>query len=121
MADRSIDADVLVAGGGIQGLTLLHELAAAGVRRAFLAAGGELGSGETLHSHGSMHRGYTMSAAGASAAPLVRELKEAAAWWSGRIRPPYDPGPAVYFAVPSGAAADRACSFWLAAGTPSRS
>ena len=70
MTDQPIDTDILIAGGGIQGVTLLHELVAADVGRVLLASAGDLGVGETLHSHGYMHHRYLMPAADA---PVVRE------------------------------------------------
>jgi len=107
MPARSIDADILIVGGGIQGVSLLHELSAAGARRVLLASATELGLGETLHSHGYLHRGYAMAAAGGETDPLVRELIEAAAWWHDRIRAPYAPGPPVHYCVPGDVAPER--------------
>ena len=48
--------DVVVVGGGIQGLVLLRELTAAGYG-CVLVPGGELGRGQTLHSHGLLNSG----------------------------------------------------------------
>jgi hypothetical protein len=49
--------DVLVLGGGIQGLVLLDELTRQGYAAA-LVTNSELGSGQTLHSHGFLNSGY---------------------------------------------------------------
>ncbi len=48
--------DVAVVGGGIQGLVLLRELTAAGYG-SVLVTQGDLGSGQTLHSHGLLNSG----------------------------------------------------------------
>lgn len=48
--------DVLIVGGGIQGLLLLRELTAAG-HRCLLVTKGDLGEGQTLHSHGLLNSG----------------------------------------------------------------
>jgi glycine/D-amino acid oxidase-like deaminating enzyme len=49
-------ADALVVGGGIQGLVALRSLTEAG-HRAVLVTASELGSGQTLHSHGLLDSG----------------------------------------------------------------
>lgn len=54
-AEASVD--VLVIGGGVQGLTLLRELAGRGFAAA-LVTNAPLGSGQTLHSHGFLNSGY---------------------------------------------------------------
>lgn len=117
MDGSSMDVDVLIVGGGIQGLTLLHELTRAGATRALLASSGELGLGETLHSHGYMHRGYMMSAAGGDLERLVRELGEEAAWWADRVHAPYAPPPPVYYGLPADAAPER-LRLWDSLGLP---
>ncbi|MFJ9150283.1 FAD-dependent oxidoreductase [Streptomyces sp. NPDC102270] len=52
-----IDLDVLVVGGGAQGLWLLNDLTKRHYR-AILLERRELGSGQTCHSHGLIHRGH---------------------------------------------------------------
>ena len=51
-----VEVDVLIVGGGIQGLVLLRELTLAGYACA-LVTSGELGVGQTLHSHGLLNSG----------------------------------------------------------------
>jgi glycine/D-amino acid oxidase-like deaminating enzyme len=74
------DVDVLIIGGGIQGLCILHELKARGVESAFLVTRDDLGAGETLHSHGYLMRGYMVP----KEAPVqdVIALNEAFEWWA---------------------------------------
>jgi glycine/D-amino acid oxidase-like deaminating enzyme len=61
--------DVVVIGGGVQGLVLLDTLLAAGYSCA-LVTEGELGAGQTLHSHGFLNTGFGLAG---------RELPAAAA------------------------------------------
>jgi glycine/D-amino acid oxidase-like deaminating enzyme len=51
-----VAVDVAVVGGGIQGLVVLRELTSAGYR-CVLVTNGDLGSGQTLHSHGLLNSG----------------------------------------------------------------
>ncbi len=51
--------DILVIGGGIQGLVLLDELTRQGYAAA-MVTNSELGSGQSLHSHGFLNSGYHM-------------------------------------------------------------
>lgn len=104
MASEAINPDILIVGGGIQGVMLLHELSAAGVQRVLLATAGDLGEGETLHSHGYLHHGYMLPA---TEAPLVRALHDCAAWWQERIGSPYRSAPTTYYGVAEPAAAGR--------------
>lgn len=57
--DTSI-VDVVVVGGGVQGLLILDRLIAAGYSCA-LVSEGDLGAGQTLHSHGFLNTGFGMS------------------------------------------------------------
>lgn len=105
--DRIVEVDFLIVGGGIQGVTLLHQFAAAGARRVLLVTRDELGVGETLHSHGYMHHGYMLPAANQG---LAGELAECAAWWWRRIEAlgsAYSSQPPVYYCVSAAAAAER--------------
>jgi glycine/D-amino acid oxidase-like deaminating enzyme len=52
-----IDVDVLIVGGGAQGLWLLNDLSKHHYRTVLLERG-ELGGGQTCHSHGLIHRGH---------------------------------------------------------------
>jgi hypothetical protein len=61
--------DVVVIGGGVQGLVTLDTMIAAGYSCA-LVTEGDLGAGQTLHSHGFLNTGFGMAG---------RELPEAAA------------------------------------------
>lgn len=53
----AIPVDILVIGGGLQGLVLLKELVHNGYS-ALLVTNAPLGSGQTLHSHGLLNSGY---------------------------------------------------------------
>jgi glycine/D-amino acid oxidase-like deaminating enzyme len=61
--------DVVVIGGGVQGLVILDTLIAAGYSCG-LVTEGDLGAGQTLHSHGFLNTGFGLAG---------RELPEAAA------------------------------------------
>ena len=104
MTDQILSPDILIAGGGIQGVTLLHELSQSGARRVLLASRDALGVGETLHSHGYLHHGYMMPAA---AAPLVRELHDCGAWWRKQGLTPEEPSATSHYAVAGGAVEER--------------
>lgn len=52
-----VEVDVLIIGGGAQGLWALRDLSKRGYR-AVLLERGELGGGQTCHSHGLIHRGH---------------------------------------------------------------
>lgn len=67
--DEPIEVDTLVVGGGVQGLTLLNELTERGFATC-LVTNGDLGSGQTLHSHGVLNSGY------AAPNPAIRESLE---------------------------------------------
>ncbi len=56
----STQLDVVVVGGGIQGLVALNALVAEGYSCA-LVSDGDLGSGQTIHSHGYLNTGFGMS------------------------------------------------------------
>lgn len=52
-----VDVDVLIVGGGAQGLWLLNDLSKRHYRAVLLECG-ELGGSQTCHSHGLIHRGH---------------------------------------------------------------
>lgn len=54
--DQMVDVDVLILGGGVQGLVLLDQLTERGYR-CVLATPTDLGTGQTLHSHGLLNSG----------------------------------------------------------------
>lgn len=56
--DGPLAVDVLIVGGGVQGLTLLRTATDRGYAAA-LVTNAALGSGQTLHSHGFLNSGYT--------------------------------------------------------------
>lgn len=115
MNDQVIETDFLIAGGGIQGITLLHQLVAAGARRVLLVSRDDLGVGETLHGHGYMHHGYTMPVANKQ---FAGELAECGAWWWRRIEAAgssYRSQPPTYYGVSADAAVDR-MAVWDDAG-----
>lgn len=56
----AFDLDVLIIGGGIQGMWLLKDLAHLNYS-AFLVTNRAIGVGQTLHSHGYIHAGYLYS------------------------------------------------------------
>lgn len=57
--DDPVPVDVLIVGGGVQGLTCLRELRNRGFAAA-LISDSPIGSGQTLHSHGFLNSGYQM-------------------------------------------------------------
>ncbi len=65
-----VGVDVAIVGGGVQGLVLLRELVSEGYR-ATLITNGDLGSGQTLHSHGLLNSGTGLVTGG-----LRQELYE---------------------------------------------
>lgn len=65
-----VAVDVAIVGGGVQGLVLLRELISAGYQ-SVLITNGDLGSGQTLHSHGLLNSGTGLVTGG-----LQRELHE---------------------------------------------
>jgi glycine/D-amino acid oxidase-like deaminating enzyme len=65
-----VAVDVAIVGGGLQGLVLLRELTSAGYG-CVLVTHGDLGSGQTLHSHGLLNSGT-----GLVAGALQRELHQ---------------------------------------------
>lgn len=71
LADGSIALDVLVIGGGLQGLLALDRLAGDGVSCA-LVTPTDLGTGQTLHSHGVLNAGFGM--AGPEPVQLLRHV-----------------------------------------------
>jgi glycine/D-amino acid oxidase-like deaminating enzyme len=64
-----IRIDVLIVGGGLQGLLLLDEFAAQG-RSCVLVTDSDLGHGQTLHSHGLLNTGFGF------AGPELRETRD---------------------------------------------
>lgn len=110
-----MDVDFLIVGGGIQGVTLLHELVAAGARRVLLATREDLGVGETLHGHGYMHHGYMLPAGNEA---MAQELAACATWWWQRVEAAgssYLSQPPVYYGVSANAAAAR-MKLWRESG-----
>jgi glycine/D-amino acid oxidase-like deaminating enzyme len=78
MDTRTPAVDVVVIGGGVQGLVLLDTLIAAGYSCA-LVTEGDLGAGQTLHSHGFLNTGFGLSGSElpAAAAQLVHPFLRA--------------------------------------------
>jgi glycine/D-amino acid oxidase-like deaminating enzyme len=64
-----IEIDVLIVGGGLQGLVLLDEFTARG-RSCVLVTPTELGLGQTLHSHGLLNTGFGF------AGPELRDTRD---------------------------------------------
>jgi hypothetical protein len=75
---RTIEPDLLVVGGGIQGLTLLHHYIEQRRGSAVLVSRDALGTGETLHSHGYLHRGHFLPP---DQAQLVGDFVQSFDWW----------------------------------------
>lgn len=69
--------DVLVVGAGAAGLLIAHKLASEGLEVSLLEANG-IGSEQSNHSHGYMHRGHIYAA---PSPRLVAALNEGANWW----------------------------------------
>jgi thioredoxin reductase len=76
--NSDIEVDILIVGGGIQGLTLLKYFLESGWNSVFLVARDTLGTGETLHSHGYIHQGYALPT---EEDKLVQPLVESSKWW----------------------------------------
>jgi heterodisulfide reductase subunit A-like polyferredoxin len=75
---ETIEVDVLVIGGGIQGLLALYELQAQMPHlNAILVTEGELGSGQTLSGQGYLHSGYSFAAH----EPVVSNIKKSCSYW----------------------------------------
>src|SRR5215472_1940877 len=70
--------DVVVIGGGVKGLVILDTLITAGYSCA-LVTEGDLGAGQTLHSHGFLNTGFGLSGSElpAAAAKLVHPFLRA--------------------------------------------
>lgn len=83
MSAGRIELDLAIVGGGIQGLSLLHHFREDRRGSAVLIARGNLGDGETLHSHGYLHKGYHLPPGEASSLPAVIESFD---WWDGFMR-----------------------------------
>ncbi len=64
-----IPLDVLIVGGGLQGLVLLDEFVAQG-RSCVLVTNSDLGHGQTLHSHGLLNTGFGLGG------PELRERRD---------------------------------------------
>lgn len=60
MSSEAVAVDVLVIGGGLQGLLVLDRVAGAGLSCA-LVTQADLGTGQTLHSHGVLNTGFGMA------------------------------------------------------------
>jgi glycine/D-amino acid oxidase-like deaminating enzyme len=54
-----VSLDILIIGGGVQGLTLLQELVKEDFASVLLVTRDKIGQGETLHSHGGLLRGHS--------------------------------------------------------------
>lgn len=109
---RPLDLDVLVIGGGIQGLWLLNDLKAAGYAAALLERR-TLGGGQTLHSHIYIHRGYLYREK-----ELIGHLSGVTERWTRWIRrhkPPQAAGPS-YFGFEDPSQADRKLELWSSTG-----
>jgi succinate dehydrogenase/fumarate reductase flavoprotein subunit len=66
-----VGVDVLVIGGGLQGLLALDRLSSEGFSCALLTAS-DLGAGQTLHSHGVLNTGFGM--AGPEPVRILRQV-----------------------------------------------
>jgi glycine/D-amino acid oxidase-like deaminating enzyme len=88
-ASATIDADVVILGGGCAGVWLLDELRRRGARAVLLEAG-RLGSGQTANSQGILHGGLKYSLAGIIS-PSARMVRDMPAVWqaslAGRAEP----------------------------------
>jgi glycine/D-amino acid oxidase-like deaminating enzyme len=58
--NKTVDVDVVVIGGGVQGLVILETLLQAGYSCA-LVSEGDIGAGQTLHSHGFLNTGFGLA------------------------------------------------------------
>lgn len=79
MTSGLIELDLLIVGGGLEGLTLLHHWTEESEGLAALVSRDPLGAGESLHSHGYLYRGYFLGPEHASSIPQIVESFE---WWN---------------------------------------
>ena len=112
----SVEVDVLVVGGGSQGLWLLNDLDRLGYR-AILIERDELGSGQTCHSHALIHRGHYYDDVN-----MMILLNAAAQFWRGFINraglEPLNQSPALVGLGPG--VEQRYTAMWDDAGLPYR-
>jgi glycine/D-amino acid oxidase-like deaminating enzyme len=73
---REINVDVLIVGGGVQGLWLLRDFTRVGYH-SILIEKEKVGGTQTLHSHGYLHQGYSYNDVG-----MARHLKSAKDRWT---------------------------------------
>jgi len=114
--DIDIAVDVLLVGGGIQGLMLLRQCLEVGWKSILLVTRDPLGTGETLHSHGYDLRGYLLSA---EAGMFAKQLA-ASTWWQQWASPPgatYAGDSPTYFGVSAAGAEERRAT-WQKIGLP---
>jgi hypothetical protein len=114
---EEMDVDLLIVGGGIQGLTLLAQCLSVGWKSCLLISRDPLGTGETLHSHGYDLKGYMIAAEGSK---FVETFTRASSFWqsfSEQHGVKYLDQPPTYFGVPEQNAADRV-NFWQKVGLP---
>lgn len=79
-APTPVELDLLIVGGGIQGLTLLHHYTEENLGSVLLVSRDPLGEGETLHSHGYLHKGHFLPP---EKKALIPDLMESFQWWNG--------------------------------------
>lgn len=103
-----VDADVLIVGGGIQGLVVLRELTQAGYACALVTAR-ELGTGQTLHSHGLLNSG------GGLVTGALRQQTEATVAYLHRLAVPVYGEASSFLALPP-AVVDQLSALWQANG-----
>ncbi|MDP9442673.1 MAG: FAD-dependent oxidoreductase [Actinomycetota bacterium] len=106
--DTAVNVDVLIVGGGIQGLVVLRELTEAGYAAALVTAG-ELGVGQTLHSHGLLNSGTGLLTG------TLREQTEATVAYLRRLGVPVYGEASSFLALPP-AMVEQLSPLWQANG-----
>jgi len=114
--DIDIAVDVLLVGGGIQGLMLLRQCLEVGWKSTLLVTRDPLGSGETLHSHGYDLRGYLLSL---ETEEFVQPLANSSLWQKGSSPDGtnYAGDSPTYYGVSAAGAEERRTS-WQKFGLP---
>jgi hypothetical protein len=114
--DVDIAVDVLLIGGGIQGLMVLRKCLEVGWKSTLIVTRNPLGTGETLHSHGYDLRGYLLSS---DASEFAQQLANSS-WWQQWSSPPgstYAGDSPTYYGVSTAGAEERRAT-WRKSGLP---
>ncbi|HEX9943131.1 MAG TPA: FAD-dependent oxidoreductase [Thermoanaerobaculia bacterium] len=107
ISELSISLDVLVLGGGVQGLWILNDLLQEGYHSLLLETG-ELGGDQTCHSHAYIHHGHVFGTHG-----LAKSVKEVHQIWTEWLtHHPIHQNMDSYFGFANPAEADKREHLW---------